>query len=355
MSDQSGIAFIGDVMLGRNVGTTTTPLELQQALEQAADGRVLAVNLECVITESRQPAAHTHSAFAAAPALLKALQRAGTLVASVANNHCLDFGAVGLADTLAALHRTRIAALGIRREAGSIEPECMTLGARRLAIFGCCDLSLPAAVWKAGIVSARDAGLHAAIATHVSRGEDVVVSVHWGHEGITVPPPEARQLARRFAALGVRVVIGHGPHVVQGFEDIGTCRVYYSLGDAVFDRAAQTHRDWGLLVYLDATPQRLVTRHRIVQIDARTYVPTAVDAAHFEASLEERSAVLQDDKVYRARFAAEAGSGFVGQQIRSTWRLVRRAGWRGLVAKARGFRLRHLRLFAYAIRATRRP
>jgi hypothetical protein len=49
-------------------------------------------------------------------------------------------------------------------------------------------------------------------------------------------------------------------------------------------------------------------------------------------------------------FAREAGQGFLGQQVRSTLRLVRRSGLRGLAAKASGMRLRHLKLLGLSVR-----
>ena len=345
----SGIAFLGDVMLGRGVAATVSPAALRRALEELSSGRAWIVNLECCVTERRETSAHVHSGFAGSPDLLRALRDAGCVAANLANNHSLDFGRGGLDDTVSALQGLGITSLGVRTPEGAIQPLELDTGGRTLAVFGCCALSLPAAIWQAGIIEASSPDLHRAIADRIQRGHDVIVSVHWGHEKVTVPPPEVRRLAAQFAALGVRLVVGHGPHVAQGFETIGRCHVHYSLGDAVFDRGGQENRDWGVMLLVDEDTDLVITPH-LYRLDADTHLPRLHAAPELQARFGERSAILLDPQRYHACFATQAGHGFVGQQVRSTLRLLRRAGWRGVLVKARGLRPRHFRLLAYSTR-----
>ncbi len=59
----------------------------------------------------------------------------------------------------------------------------------------------------------------------------IMVSMHWGIEYTHTPVQEQREIAAYLASLGVNVVIGHHPHVIQPIEYIDNTLVIYSLGN----------------------------------------------------------------------------------------------------------------------------
>jgi len=61
----------------------------------------------------------------------------------------------------------------------------------------------------------------------------VMVSMHWGTEYTHVPTAEQRRQAAYLASLGVDVIIGHHPHVIQPIEFIDDTLVIYSLGNFI--------------------------------------------------------------------------------------------------------------------------
>lgn len=61
----------------------------------------------------------------------------------------------------------------------------------------------------------------------------VLVSMHWGVEYTHTPTKEQRDLAKYLADLGVDVIIGSHPHVIQPIEHIGDTVVIYSLGNFI--------------------------------------------------------------------------------------------------------------------------
>ena len=65
----------------------------------------------------------------------------------------------------------------------------------------------------------------------------IMVSMHWGEEYNHSPNNEQKRIANFLSDLGVNIIIGHHPHVVQPIEYIDNTLVIYSLGNLV---SAQT-------------------------------------------------------------------------------------------------------------------
>lgn len=61
----------------------------------------------------------------------------------------------------------------------------------------------------------------------------LLVSMHWGEEYTHEPTKEQKEIAYFLASLGVDIVIGHHPHVVQPVEFIDNTMVIYSLGNFI--------------------------------------------------------------------------------------------------------------------------
>lgn len=59
----------------------------------------------------------------------------------------------------------------------------------------------------------------------------IIVSMHWGVEYTHTPTEEEKEIAKYLASLGVDVVIGHHPHVIQPIEYVDNTLVIYSLGN----------------------------------------------------------------------------------------------------------------------------
>lgn len=61
----------------------------------------------------------------------------------------------------------------------------------------------------------------------------LIVSMHWGIEYEFSPSDEQREFARFLADLGVDIIIGNHPHVIQPIEWIDDTLVIYSLGNFI--------------------------------------------------------------------------------------------------------------------------
>lgn len=61
----------------------------------------------------------------------------------------------------------------------------------------------------------------------------IIVAMHWGVEYRDYPNEEQKRIANELAHLGVDLVIGTHPHVIQPIEQIGDTIVFYSLGNFI--------------------------------------------------------------------------------------------------------------------------
>lgn len=82
--------------------------------------------------------------------------------------------------------------------------------------------------------------------------EVVIVAMHWGVEYTHVPNEEQKTVAKFLSSIGVDLVIGAHPHVIQPIEYVGNTLVIYSLGNFISaQRILGLEKIIGLLVGTD--------------------------------------------------------------------------------------------------------
>ena len=87
-----------------------------------------------------------------------------------------------------------------------------------------------------------------------SNAEQKIVNLHWGYEHTDVPAPFQRHLAHRLIDAGANIIIGHHPHVPQGWEIYKEKAIFYSLGNFNFwqlDGETTEKNRWGYMVAYD--------------------------------------------------------------------------------------------------------
>lgn len=73
--------------------------------------------------------------------------------------------------------------------------------------------------------------IYAQIEQDISEGNKVVLLMHWGFENNLLPQPIDIEFAHKAVELGVELIIGHHPHVIQASEIYKRKSIYYSLGN----------------------------------------------------------------------------------------------------------------------------
>lgn len=78
----------------------------------------------------------------------------------------------------------------------------------------------------------------------------IMVSMHWGTEYMTYPTNEQKEMAKYLASLGVDLIIGTHPHVIEPVEYIDDTLVIYSLGNFISSQIG-VERLTGLMLSLN--------------------------------------------------------------------------------------------------------
>ena len=82
----------------------------------------------------------------------------------------------------------------------------------------------------------------------------IIVAMHWGDEYTNTPTNSEKEIATYLSELGVDIVIGTHPHVVQPIEYVGETLVIYSLGNFISNQLVLgLNPAIGLMVGVDIT------------------------------------------------------------------------------------------------------
>jgi len=245
----------GDVMVGRTVmitalerGSVTYPFEKIASTLSSAD--ITFVNLENPLVAGCLPdLTRVSLVFCATPEFTEALTFAGVDIVNLANNHSLNYGISGLEET-----KEHLAGAGIRY-VGSDRLEVIEVERTKFGFLGF-DRSQQ-------IKPELTLEERALISESAEKVDVLVVAMHWGVEYQAEPLDGVVALARELSSLGVDVIVGHHPHWVQTVGEVNGTKVYYSLGNLVFDQMQSIETRSGLLAKLTFENGELVEEELI--------------------------------------------------------------------------------------------
>ena len=239
------IAGAGDVNLGDGVApylaSDGDDYPWPDASEVFSIADLSVVNLECCISNGGSPVAGKEYTFRGTPQAAAGIAGAGVSVVSLANNHSKDYGTSAFLDTLANLKKAGVSWCGAGNNAAeAYAPTVLRAKDKqaRVAFVGFTAIvpdGWPATSTDPGCAIAWDGDRVADTVRKASESADyVVVSFHWGTELATSPGGDQRSLAHLAIDNGADLVLGHHPHVVQGFELYKNRLIAYSLGNFIF-------------------------------------------------------------------------------------------------------------------------
>jgi poly-gamma-glutamate synthesis protein (capsule biosynthesis protein) len=156
----------------------------------------------------------------------------------------MDYGVVGLQDTMVALDSAGVVHAGTGDAARAWAPQ--VVGTDLGVAFVACAATptegggFAISAWSVDVVSPGMAvctteRLAQAVRDAAPMGDFVVVSIHAGDEYVNAPSATQQALADAALAAGADVVLGHHAHVVQPVEQRGNQLIAWGLGNFIFD------------------------------------------------------------------------------------------------------------------------
>ncbi|MCP4674376.1 MAG: CapA family protein [Deltaproteobacteria bacterium] len=286
------------------------PFDATRKIVRSYDATV--ANLEAPITTSDTPSPRRPKKYVykVHPDAVEEIRRAGIDVVTLANNHGVDYGNQGLADTLRYLDAGGILHVGAHMsEAGARRGVVLDTPGGRLGILSYMQnklhwrirnlafaLDTPFRKWP-GIARLRYRDLAEDIAQMKKLVDIVAVVVHWGENYAPVDEQQAT-LGKACIDLGADIVIGHHPHWYQPVRLYREKPIIYSLGNYAFGTpghykmrfgmGAALHLKDGQIDAVELIP--LLTQNRIVKFQPR--VPRGKHLERFFSGLLEPSREL---------------------------------------------------------------
>jgi len=216
------------------------------------------VNLETPVAP-----AHSHGSkpfmFDAPVALPEALKANGIKIVSFANNHVMDQGWAGFAETREHLREIGLLFAGSGDTAGqTFQPVIVETNGIKVGWLGMTRWLngnrnpdapdqphvnfFPYPNESGGAPGADEATVLAAVKAARAQCDFLVVAVHWGIEYATAPRPEDVDLAHKMLEAGASVIVGGHPHVLQQVETYRTqdgrdTVIFYSLGNFISNQS----------------------------------------------------------------------------------------------------------------------
>lgn len=175
------------------------------------------INLEGVLGDQGFPAGRKF-AFRGPGSYVNILTQNSVDAVSVANNHTIDYGEKGYAETKRLLEEADVP---------YVEPNSSTVvtleNGITVGIYGTVYNSIDEEAMVAGIKALKE------------QGTDLIIyAPHWGTEHSFRPTEQQVELGHAAIDAGAHIVYGCHPHVLQPIEEYGGGVIYYSLGNFSF-------------------------------------------------------------------------------------------------------------------------
>lgn len=216
-------------------------------MENAPDLRL--INLETSITTHDIPWKGKSIHYRMHPKNVEALKIAGIDHVSLANNHVLDWGRVGLQETLVTLEAAGISfsGAGVNKEKAT-DPAVFSGEYGRVLVFSygspssgipydwAAEKDLSGVNFLPGLNKEQIGNIKKTVNSKKKPGDLVILSIHWGGNwGYDISSRQRNFAHSLIDEAGVDLIFGHSSHHPQGIEVYNEKLILYGAGDFIND------------------------------------------------------------------------------------------------------------------------
>jgi poly-gamma-glutamate capsule biosynthesis protein CapA/YwtB (metallophosphatase superfamily) len=269
-------------------------------------------NLECPLTGRQQGTRKRGPVIRAVPECANGIRAAGFHAVSLANNHIMDMGALGLGDTLEACARSGLETVGAGKTLdAATAPLIVEKNGLRIAILAFAEREFSiAGPGTAGAAPADPIANSEQIREAKQRADVVIVLLHGGNEYYPLPRPGMARYCRFLIRCGAAAVVCHHSHVAAPVERYNNGLICYGVGNLLFDGIVPRNDAWyvGYLLHLQLSREGVqsyrITPFRQLQRVCRLERLSDEEQSTFFARLEQLSAKLQSDEQLAREWSA---------------------------------------------------
>jgi len=261
-SEPVKLLFVGDMMFDRHIREVAEKKGYDYILEGVKDllarEDLVVGNLEGPITDSQSVSINTkmdeknNFRFTFDPTVAKALSENNIKLVNLGNNHILNREERGVEQTKKYLDEAGVQHFG---DTGEMEIESPR-GDSISKVVNISGTKIGFVNYNYSVEGSFERAIEE-IKKEKGQADFVILYTHWGTEyKVGDPGPSVRDLAHQFIDAGADLLIGTHPHVVEDSEVYNGKKIYYSLGNFIFDQYFQKETMEGLGVEVTINPDR---------------------------------------------------------------------------------------------------
>ncbi len=244
--DTLSLSFTGDILLDRGVRQFIRIKGADGLFSKSIDSlfnhsKIVIGNLECPATKIEAPMFKRYI-FRAEPEWLEVLHRHGFTHLNLANNHSIDQGRDGLIDTQQNIIRAGMIPIGAGENMEEAAyPIILAVQPRKVYLVTSLQMALENFDYLTNKPCVSQESFDSLLRRiKVLRQNEpnsyIIVTLHWGMEHTLKAMPYQRQEAHQIIDAGANCIVGHHPHAMQNVETYKNCKIYYSIGNFIFDQ-----------------------------------------------------------------------------------------------------------------------
>ena len=245
-ADTLNVVLTGDILLDRGVRQVINHHGVDHLFSDGIDSvfrsaQIVVGNLECPATKIEAPV-FKRFIFRAEPEWLDTLRQHGFTHLNLANNHAIDQGREGLMDTRRHIIEAGMVPIGAGETmAEAAQPVLLATTPRKVWLVPSLRLALENYAYLPDKPCVSQEPMDSLLErVHRLRRADstaiIIVSLHWGGEHTLQPVPRQRYEAHQLMLAGADILVCHHTHTLQTIETFRGRRIYYSLGNFIFDQ-----------------------------------------------------------------------------------------------------------------------